>query len=149
MEVKVKPKVFHYDVGVRWTRERRGILALKDKPALEVASPPEFKGHPGIWTPEDLLVAAVSACTMTTFLAFAARREIALDSYQCDATGTLENVDGKFRFSRIVLRPKIVLSRAVDREKALSTFHDAEAACLVANSLSTKVEGEPEIMVRN
>jgi organic hydroperoxide reductase OsmC/OhrA len=149
MEVKVKPKVFHYDVGVRWTRERRGVLTLKEKPPLEVASPPEFKGHPGVWTPEDLLVAAVNACTMTTFLAFAARREIPLDSYECGATGTLEMVDGKFRFSRIVLHPKIGLSRREDREKALAAFHDAESSCLVANSLSTQVEGEPEIMARN
>jgi len=148
MEPQVKPKVFHYEVQVRWNGEKRGILTAKGKPPLEVASPPEFKGHPDIWTPEDLLVSAVAACTMTTFLAFAARKEIALDSYECDATGTLEMVEGKFRFSRVVLRPRIVVAREEDRGKALDVFHQAEASCLVANSLLTKVEGEPDIRVR-
>ncbi|HSC71991.1 MAG TPA: OsmC family protein, partial [Candidatus Methylomirabilis sp.] len=105
-------------------------------------------GHPGIWTPEDLLVAAVNACTMTTFLAFAARKEIQPVSYECDATGTLETVEGKFRFSRVVLQPRIAVARQEDVSKALAAFHDAEAACLVANSLLAKVEGEPEILVR-
>ena len=149
VEPQVKPKVFHYDVQVRWSSEKRGILTAKDKPPLEVASPPEFKGHPGIWTPEDLLVSAVVSCTMTTFLSFAARKGIALDSYECDATGTLEMVEGKFRFSKVVLRPRIVVARAEDRDEALDVFHQAEASCLVANSLLTKVEGEPEILVRS
>ena len=148
MEPRVKPKVFHYDVRVRWSGEKRGTLTAEGKPSLEVASPPEFKGHPGIWSPEDLFVSAAAACTMTTFLAFAARKGIDLDSYECDATGTLEMAEGKFRFSRIVLRPRIVVVRAEDRDKALDTFHEAEASCLVSNSLLTKVEGEPEILVR-
>lgn len=148
-QVHARPKAFHYEVKTRWTQQRRGVLAAEGKPALEVASPPEFKGHPGVWTPEDLLVAAVSACTMTTFLSFAARREVQLLSYECDATGTLEMVEGKFRFSRVVLRPRIIVARNEDVSGVLTAFHDAEASCLVANSLLTKVEGEPEILVRS
>ena len=148
-QVQAKPKVFHYEVKARWTEQRRGVLGAEGKPALEVASPPEFKGHPGVWTPEDLLVAAVNSCTMTTFLSFAARKEIQLLSYECGATGTLEMVEGKFRFSRVVLHPRIVVARDEDVPKALTAFHDAEASCLVANSLLTKVEGEPEILIRS
>lgn len=148
-QIQVRPKVFHYEVKTRWTEQRRGLLAAEGKPTLEVASPPEFKGHPGIWTPEDLLVAAVNACTMTTFLAFAARQGIQPVGYECDASGTLEMVEGKFRFTRVVLHPRIVVARHEDVSKAQTAFHDAEAACLVANSLLTKVEGEPEILVRS
>jgi peroxiredoxin-like protein len=147
-QVLTKPKIFHYEVKTRWTDQRRGVLAAEGKPVLEVASPPEFKGHPGVWTPEDLLVAAVNACTMTTFLAFAARKELRPVSYECDATGTLEMVDGKFRFSQIVLHPRIVVARNEDISKALTAFHDAEASCLVANSMLAKVAGEPEILVQ-
>jgi peroxiredoxin-like protein len=147
--VQTKPKVFHYQVKSRWSGQRRGHLSAAGKPELEVASPPEFKGHPGIWTPEDLLVAAVNACTMTTFLAFAARKEIEPVSYECDATGTLEMVEGKFQFSQVVLHPRIVVARDEDVSRVLAAFHDAEAACLVANSMRTKVVGEPEIMVRD
>ena len=148
MEIKTKPKTYHYDVGVRWSSEKRGVLAIAGKPDLEVASPPEFRGHPGLWSPEDLLVAAVNACTMTTFLSAVKRREIALVSYESHATGTLEMADGTFRFTRVVLEPRIVVARPEDREPALAAFHEAEAGCLIANSILAKVEAEPEILVR-
>jgi peroxiredoxin-like protein len=148
-QVQTKPKVFHYQVSTRWTGERRGLLTTKERPPLEVASPPEFKGHPGVWTPEDLLVAAVNACTMTTFLALAGRKELKPVSYECDAAGTLEMVEGKFRFSRVVLSPRIVVAQEEEIAKARAIFHEAEAACLIANSLLTKVEGEPDIRARS
>jgi organic hydroperoxide reductase OsmC/OhrA len=145
--IQLKPKVFHYDVRVSWSGEKRGILGCGGKPDLEVASPPEFKGHAGFWTPEDLLVAAVNSCTMMTFLSAAAREKISLVSYEADAKGTLETADGIFRFTRVVLRPRIVVSRAEDRERARAAFKKAEAGCLVTSSLLTVVEGEPQVDV--
>jgi len=147
MELKAKPKTFHYEVVVRWESEKRGVLSVAGKPHLEVASPPEFRGHPGLWSPEDLLVAAVNACTMTTFLSAAQRRGLKLLAYESAATGTLERTEGKFRFSRVVLKPRIVITRPEDREAAVAAFHEAEAGCLIANSLLTKVEAQPEITV--
>ena len=148
-KIRVKSKMFRYGVQVRWKSEKRGVLLSEGKPELEVASPPEFKGHPGVWTPEDLLVSAVNSCTMMTFLSSVARKEISLVSFECDATGTLEMADGKFRFTRIVLRPRIVVERPEDSERARAAFLEAEAGCLVTNSLLTVVEGEPQITVRD
>jgi organic hydroperoxide reductase OsmC/OhrA len=148
MDIKMKPKTFHYDVSVRWSREKRGVLATAGKPDLEVASPPEFRGHPGIWSPEDLLVAAVNACTMTTFLSAVMRRGIDVVSYESDATGTLESVDGQFRFTRVVLKPRIVVAREDQRDAALAAFHEAEAGCLIARSVVAKIEAEPRIEAR-
>ena len=133
---------------MRWQEEKRGTLEAKGKPQIEVSSPVEFKGHAGLWTPEDLLVSAVSSCTMLTFLSNVARAELRLVSYECDATGTLEMVDGKFRFSRIVLAPRIVIAHADDHDKTHAAFKKAEASCLVTNSLITTVEGEPQISIR-
>jgi len=147
MKIQGKPKVFQYTSQIRWSSEKRGILTAEGKPDLEVSSPPEFGGHPGIWTPEELLVSAANACTMATFLSFAARKQVALTSYECEATGTLEMVEGKFRFTKIVLRPRILVARWRNREEVLATFREAEAACLVANSLRAPVEGEPDISV--
>jgi len=147
MEAVVKPKAYHYTIGLRWSGEKKGVLETPGKPDLGVASPPEFKGHPGIWSPADLLVAAVNACTMTTFLTFAKRKEISISSYECDATGTLEMVDGVFRFSRIDLSPRITVKRPEDRDRTLVTFREAESSCLVANSLLTRVNSTPEVTV--
>src|SRR6266540_4341050 len=135
MQIQMKPKVFRYQVGVRWGGEKRGVLTVAGKPDLEVASPPEFRGHPGIWSPEDLLVAAVNACTMTTFLSAVARRGISLVSYECGAEGTLEMADGTFRFTQVSLRPRIVVAGEEDRQRALDAFKEAEAGCLIASSI--------------
>jgi organic hydroperoxide reductase OsmC/OhrA len=147
MEIKAKPKVFHYQVGVRWDSEKRGVLTVPGKPDLQIASPPEFRGHPGIWSPEDLLVAAVNACTMTTFLSAVIRRRISLVSYECDAEGTLEMADGTFRFTHVTLRPRIVVTGEENRQQALDAFHEAETGCLIANSIIAKIQAQPEIVV--
>jgi organic hydroperoxide reductase OsmC/OhrA len=147
MQINVKSKVFHYHVGVRWGGEKRGVLTAGGKPDLDVASPPEFRGHPGIWSPEDLLVAAVNACTMTTFLSAILRRGVSLVSYECDAEGTLEMAEGKLRFTHVSLRPRIVVAGEVDRQRALDAFREAEAGCLIASSIVAKVEAKPEIVV--
>ncbi|MGH7545745.1 MAG: hypothetical protein ACREKI_06135 [Gemmatimonadota bacterium] len=42
---------------MRWTGERKGVISAEGKPELGVATPPEFKGHEGIGSPEDLYVA--------------------------------------------------------------------------------------------
>jgi organic hydroperoxide reductase OsmC/OhrA len=147
MEMKLKPKTFHYDVGTRWSRDKRGVLSVAGKPDLEVASPPEFRGHAGVWSPQDYLVAAVSACAMTTFLSAAKRRGLDLLSYGCDAQGTLEMADREFRFTRILLKPRIGIGRADQKEEALAAFREAETGCMIARSLTARIESQPEVFV--
>ena len=53
----VKPKVFKYQNELEWKGERKGFLSEEGKPGFMVATPPEFRGHPNIWSPEDLFVA--------------------------------------------------------------------------------------------
>ena len=51
-------KDFRYKVDVAWEGDRITSVTSPDKPELTVATPPEFKnGVPGVWSPEDLLVA--------------------------------------------------------------------------------------------
>jgi organic hydroperoxide reductase OsmC/OhrA len=55
-----------------WSSARRGLLSAADKPNIVVVgSPPEFKGEPDIWAPEELLVGSVNTCMMLTFLSLA------------------------------------------------------------------------------
>lgn len=147
MDIKMKPKTFHYGVGMRWSGEKRGILSAAGKPDVEVASPPEFHGPPGVWSPQDLLVAAVDACVMTTFLSAVQRRGLDLVSYECEASGTLEMADGSFRLTRIVLKPRIAVGRPEQQEAALVAFKEAESGCIIARSIHARIESEPRIVV--
>jgi peroxiredoxin-like protein len=137
--MEVRSKVYRYHTQVRWTEQRKGIASVTGKPELEVATPPEFKGHEGIWSPEDLFVASANICLMTTFLAFADRAGLGFTSYRGDAEGTLELIEGKFQFTTITLRPQVALKPGEDRAKAQQILERAEAACLISNSMKCRV----------
>jgi peroxiredoxin-like protein len=120
-------------------------MSCAGKPDILVATPPEFKGHDGIWSPEDIFVASANICLMTTFLAVAERAGLAFISYESQAEGWLELVDGKFQFTAITLKPTITLATSTDLAKAKELIEKAEANCLIANSMKAKVSLEPTI----
>lgn len=144
----IKHKSFTYHTRLSWQGNRAGVLAAEGKPSFRVASPPEFKGEAGVWTPEDLFVAAVDICTLTTFAAFAQRHQLPIVSYVSGAEGMLEFIDGKYRFTRIILRPTIVLRDASAKPQAEKILHDAHEACLIANSIRAYVIIEPTIDIQ-
>jgi peroxiredoxin-like protein len=113
---------------------------------IEVVTPPEFKnGIPGYWSPEHLLVAAANSCLMTTFLAIAENSKLQFEHFESKATGKLEIVDGKYMISEITLKPVLVISSGEDQEKALRILQKSEAACLISNSLKSRIIFEPEV----
>ena len=141
---------YFYSTEIEWTGERHGDLRAPVLPELHVDAPPEFNGHSGVWTPEHLFVAAVNSCFMTTFLAIAETSKLDFISFRVDARGKLENNEGPgFVMTEITLRPKLVLSRVRDLERAARILNKAEKACLISNSIKTETKLEPEIEIVN
>ncbi len=136
-----------YKVDLEWKNDRKGEISspvLND--TIEVATPPEFpKGMEGIWSPEHLFTAAVNSCFMTTFLAIAENSKLEFKNFSCPAKGKLNKVDGKFAMSEIVLEPALTLTKEADREKAEKILIKAERACLITNSITSKVILKPFI----
>ncbi len=143
--MEVRSKVYTYRTAVKWTERKMGVIVSAGKPSLQVATPPEFKGHEGIWSPEDLFVSSVNVCVMSTFLAFAERAGLAFTAYESEAEGRLELVEGKFQFTSIALKPRITLKPGEDVAKAKELIDKAEANCLISNSIKTKVVMEATI----
>ncbi|OGP81129.1 MAG: osmotically inducible protein OsmC [Deltaproteobacteria bacterium RBG_16_64_85] len=137
--MEVRGKVYSYRTAVKWTGQKMGVASSPGKPDIQVATPPEFKGHEGIWSPEDLYVASVNVCVLSTFLAFAERAGLSFTDYECDAEGRLELVDGKFQVTSVTLRPKVTLKNSEDAGKAKEIMAKVEANCLISNSIKTKV----------
>ncbi len=142
-----KFKSFTYHTGVEWKSDRQALLRSEGKPEIDVSSTPEFKGIPGVWTPEDMLVAALEICQMSTFLAFGMRKGIPLKSYKSSAEGLLENVDGKYRFTKIIVKPIIVVEASWTKEQVEELVHVAHDNCLIGNSITAEVIVEPTIML--
>ncbi len=137
----------NYEVDVNWIEERIGILyspELNDE--MQVATPPQFpKGVGKIWSPEHLFTAAVNSCLMTTFLSIAEHSKLDFKKFTSKAYGKLEIIDGKYIMSEIKLMPVLTIIKEDDREKAIKVLNKSEAACLISNSVKSKIIFEPEI----
>jgi len=146
-QTKSKYRVFTYRTSTSWTEGKSGTLSSEGKPPLSVTSPPEFRGEPGMWTPEDMFVGTVEVCHMATFLAFAARKQIPIISYRSHANGVLEFVDGDYRFTRIVIFPTIVVASSISETDVHATLREAQRHCLVTNSIASIVEVNPTLIM--
>jgi organic hydroperoxide reductase OsmC/OhrA len=144
-----------YNVNVTWNKDRKGMMCspeLKVNGAsdscIEVATPPQFpKGIPGIWSPEHLFTAAVSSCFMTTFLSIAENSKLDFQSFSCNSNGKLDQADGKLQMTEVLLKPVLTILKEEDREKAMRILSKTEAACLITNSIKSKVIMAPIVSV--
>jgi peroxiredoxin-like protein len=136
-----------YTVNLKWVSDRKGEISSPQlSQTIEVATPPEFpKGMESIWSPEHLLTAAVNSCYMTTFLSIAENSKLEFISFDCSATGKLELVEGKLLMTEIALKPVLLLSNESDKDRAERILQKSEAACLISNSIKSKVTLETTI----
>jgi organic hydroperoxide reductase OsmC/OhrA len=145
----------HYHVDIAWSKDRKGMMCSPELTVssntggcIEVATPPEFpKGIPGIWSPEHLFTAAVSSCLMTTFLAVAENSKLDFVSFRCRSKGKLEQVDGKYLMTEVLLEPVVVVREEKDVDRALKVLQKSETNCLVTNSVRSKVVMQPQVKV--
>ncbi len=143
-----KNREFLYKNQIKWESEKKGFLFSEGKQGFQVATPPEFRGHPGIWNPEELFIAAVNSCTMTTFLSFAEKQGLDFISYESEVEGILKFSENKLMFTDITVKPLIIVANESDIEKALSMIDMVEKHCLISNSIKSKVEIIPEVKAK-
>jgi len=146
-EFKIRTKQFIYKNSLKWEGEKQGLLSSSGKPDIKVATPSEFRGHPGVWTPEDLFAASVNSCIMTTFLYYAEKNGIELVSYESQAEGVLELKEGRLIFSEIKIKPLVFIRRNSDIQKVKVILEASEKNCLISNSIKCKVKVSPEIKI--
>ena len=136
---------FDYQNELEWSGELKGVFSPGDgKNNIKVAVPPEFGGHEGLVSPEDMFVGSMNACFMTTFLVFAKKSGVDLVSYKSSAIGYLEKVDGKNIFTKIVLKPQIKANAGNDEIMAI--VERVKEYSIVLNSMKTNVEIEATIV---
>lgn len=144
----VRHKSFTYRTACEWAGGKAATFSSNGKPSFRVASPPEFKGEENVWTPEDLFVGAVEICLLMTFSSISQKRQIPVDAYYSEAEGLLEFVEDSYRFTRVVVKPVIIVANADSIDPAIEALQRAHKDCLVANSLLTEVVVEPDVRVR-
>ena len=132
--------MWKYEVAVDWKEGKTGETRCEGKPAIAVATPPEFGGPEGIWTPEDLLTSAVATCIMTSALFFIDRAKIQLRTYKSQATATMEKTDAGLAITRIAVAVSIELEDMAQEAATRKAVEQAERTCPLSNSLNCPVE---------
>lgn len=132
---------------VKWIGEKKGQLTFENGKEIDFSSPPDFGGLEGLVVPEELLIASLNACLHMTFIAFAQKMRIEVESYESEAEGHLDTVDSKTRFVKSELRPRIVVKSTKDVGKAEKAITKAEDRCFVSNSVNFEVSVDPLVLV--
>jgi len=146
-----------YAVRTTWTGDRGSgtsgyraysrdyRIEANGKPPLEGSSDPAFRGDPARWNPEDMFVAALSACHMLWYLHLCADAGIVVSAYADDAGGEMIEDGEGGRFVRVELRPRVTLAPGADGARALALHEVAHRRCFIANSVSCDVIVRPAL----
>ncbi len=143
----MKFKRFKYDCNVVWQDDRRGFVSAPGLPPISVTAPPEFKGHPGFWTPEHFFVASVNACFWLTYVGVAEKKGLKLRDFISLGEGFLDFKEGGYAFTKVEIFPEIQVENEADLPLAKQIVHEAEKGCLVARSVRCEVEVLPKFTV--
>ena len=152
-------KSHHYSLTLNWTGntgtgtsgyrnyERSHEITATDKPAIPGSADPTFRGDRTRWNPEELLLAALSACHQLAYLHLCADAGIAVLRYTDHAEGTMElTPDGAGHFTEVTLHPQVTVAPGADLAKARDLHHAAHALCFIANSVNFPVHNQPEVI---
>lgn len=150
------PHEHTYSVQVEWTGNRGSgtsdyraygrehSISAAGKPDIAGSSDPAFRGDAQRWNPEELLVASASACHQLWYLHLCADAGVRVLRYVDRAAGTMRDGE-RGAFTRIVLRPHVVIRAGDDAGLAARLHHDAHARCYIANSVNFPIDCEPVI----
>jgi organic hydroperoxide reductase OsmC/OhrA len=105
---------------------------------IECSNATHLGGDPAKPDPEEMFVGSLSSCHMLWFVSLARARRLRVTSYEDEAEGTMDGT----RFTRVVLRPRVVFEGEVDRETIDELHHEAHERCFIANSVNCPVEVE-------
>ena len=129
-----------------YSRDHEIKIAGKSAP-LAGSSDAAFGGDPARYTPEELLVASLSACHMLWFLHLCADAGIVVTEYADAASGEMsEHADGAGEFTRVVLRPRAVITDSGRISDAMALHPRAHHLCFIARSVNFPVQHEPVIV---
>jgi organic hydroperoxide reductase OsmC/OhrA len=155
-------KDHHYKIQTRWTGNQgtgtstyraylrdHEITAPGKSALISGSSDPHFRGDSSRYNPEELLLAALSACHMLSLLHLCATAGIVITEYSDEAEGVMrQNADGSGEFVSVTLHPKITITDQLRVSEAMSLNHQAHELCFIARSVNFPVGNEPVVVVR-
>ncbi len=121
-------------------------LSAEGGETIQAAPPPAFGGPENQWSPEALLMSAVSSCFILSFRAIARASNFEWSKLECVSTGTLDKPERAICFTKVDSKATLVAPPGTDHEKARRLLERAEQSCFVSNSLKSEMHLQIEIL---
>jgi organic hydroperoxide reductase OsmC/OhrA len=157
--MSIRPKDDHtYHLNLNWegnrgegtssyhSYDRNYRIRLDGRPDLLGSADSAFRGDPALYNPEDLLMAALSACHMLSYLALCARKGVVVHEYRDEAEGALTlTATGGGHFSSVTLHPKVRVASQAQADLARELHTKAHEDCFIASSCNFPIHHEAEV----
>lgn len=140
-----KPIIFTTELY--WSGDKIGVVGSPLLKSFSVSTSPEFGGPESEWSPEQLFLSAITSCFLSTYLVFVNKMKIENTGFECTATGQVEIVDGKYKFTYIHIYPKAFVGNDIDVERARVAMEKAKKYCLISNSVNAEIVQHPEVVI--
>jgi organic hydroperoxide reductase OsmC/OhrA len=149
----------YYEVEVVWTGNRGSgtsaytaydrdhELRVAGKSMIACSADQTFRGNVARWSPEELLVASLSACHKLWYLHLCADAGVVVTDYVDKAKGIMiEEDDGGGQFASVVLQPRVTISTGSDTALAQHLHKVAHEKCFIARSMAFPVTHDAMII---
>ncbi len=153
-------KQHHYRATITWTGNqgtgtsgykaysRDHVISAEGKKDIEGSSDPSFRGDKSRYSPEDLLLDAISSCHMLWYLHLCAVNGVVVTNYVDQATAIMaEESDGSGQFTEATLNPVVTVQHENMIAKANALHHEANKLCFIARSVNFPVHHHPTAVV--
>ena len=151
-------KIHNYSLTINWvgnigegtknyqSYERDHLIIVEKKPVIKGSSDINFRGNPTMHNPEELFLASISSCHMLWYLHLCSDEGIIVTSYTDNAVGTMtESGNEGGKFTSVTLHPIVIITDALQTQKAIQLHIAANKLCFIANSLNFPILHEPVI----
>ena len=135
-----------YRVTAWWVAGQNGITKSESAPnAIHFTVPPQFGGMEGRWSPEDLFLSSLASCFTTTFNVVAEYSKFEYVDLEVKVEGTVAKTTNGYRFTEVVIRPKLKIADDADQARALELLEKTRTLCLVSRALEVPQEFQPQV----
>lgn len=149
--------IHYYNVSITWegnlgegttsykAYQRDFKITHPHKTTILGSADPAYLGDKSRWNPEDLMLAAASACHKLWYLHLCAINGVYIVAYTDDAEAEMEDHHPTKRghITEMCLNPRITLKQGANLELAKKLHDLAHHECMVANSVNFPIYCKP------
>ena len=130
------PERLVFRVEAEWDGETGVEVSFREHPSIRLDMASEFGGLGRYPCPDEVFVSSIAGCIATTFLYFARKMGVRLNSLNLEVEMSVVLRRGAgYRISEVKVKPRVTVPPG-ESEKALSCAKFAERYCHITSSIS-------------